>query len=181
MDMTPVEARPRMASPRSMGSIFTTSAPQSDRRADAAGTKVCSATSRMRTPSITAVTTLEALPPCRWPATAPGNLTLTSTSIVDRRSRPPSRPGGRPLASLGCRSGFAAFAHHDDHLADGMALGDVAQGGGRVRETERAADQRRGAAVFEETEELALVACHLVGLVGAEAPHLEPEDRDALE
>ena len=56
MDTTPVAARPRMASPRSIGSILITSAPQSARSAEAAGTKVCSATSRTRTPSITAVT-----------------------------------------------------------------------------------------------------------------------------
>ena len=52
---TPVDARPRMASPRSTCSILMTSAPQSARRADAAGTKVCSATSRTRTPCMTAV------------------------------------------------------------------------------------------------------------------------------
>ena len=50
--ITPLEARPRMASPRSGCSILMTSAPQSARMADAAGTKVCSATSRMRTPSM---------------------------------------------------------------------------------------------------------------------------------
>src|SRR5262245_43893362 len=51
----PVDARPRMASPRSTGSILITSAPQSASSADAAGTKVCSATSSTRTPSITLV------------------------------------------------------------------------------------------------------------------------------
>ena len=50
--MTPLEASPRMASPRSGCSTLMTSAPQSARMADAAGTKVCSATSRMRTPSM---------------------------------------------------------------------------------------------------------------------------------
>lgn len=44
-----------MASPRSVGSILMMSAPQSDKSAVAAGTKVCSATSRTRTPCITAV------------------------------------------------------------------------------------------------------------------------------
>src|SRR5438477_4928279 len=52
---TPVLARPRMASPRSTCSTLTTSAPQSARTADAAGTNVCSATSRMRIPLITSV------------------------------------------------------------------------------------------------------------------------------
>src|SRR5215510_1113714 len=46
----PVDSSPRIASPRSTCSILMTSAPQSDRSADAAGTNVCSATSRMRTP-----------------------------------------------------------------------------------------------------------------------------------
>ena len=49
----PVEPRPRVASPRVTCSILITSAPQSARMPDAAGTKVCSATSRMRMPSIT--------------------------------------------------------------------------------------------------------------------------------
>src|SRR4051794_32477141 len=53
----PVEAKPRIASPRWTCSILMTSAPQSDSSADAAGTNVCSATSRMRTPFITAVMT----------------------------------------------------------------------------------------------------------------------------
>src|SRR3954471_4475116 len=53
----PLEARPRIASPRCTCSILMTSAPQSDINADAAGTNVCSATSRMRTPFITAVMT----------------------------------------------------------------------------------------------------------------------------
>ena len=51
----PVEPRPRAASPRVTCSILITSAPQSARMPDAAGTKVCSATSRMRMPSITFV------------------------------------------------------------------------------------------------------------------------------
>src|SRR5947209_10103815 len=55
MSTTPVDPSPRIASPRSTCSILTTSAPQSASSADAAGTKVCSATSRMRTSSITAV------------------------------------------------------------------------------------------------------------------------------
>src|SRR5215213_8573443 len=54
---TPVATRPRMASPRSTCSILMTSAPQSESSADAAGTKVCSATSRMRTPCMTSVMT----------------------------------------------------------------------------------------------------------------------------
>src|SRR5215213_3238074 len=49
----PVDPRPRAASPRVTCSILITSAPQSARTPDAAGTKVCSATSRMRIPSIT--------------------------------------------------------------------------------------------------------------------------------
>ena len=44
-----------MASPRSTCSILMISAPQSASSADAAGTKVCSATSRTRTPFMTAV------------------------------------------------------------------------------------------------------------------------------
>src|SRR4051812_25023938 len=48
----PDPARPRIASPRSTCSILITSAPQSARIADAAGTNVCSATSRMRIPSM---------------------------------------------------------------------------------------------------------------------------------
>src|SRR5258708_39944417 len=44
-----------MASPRSTGSILMISAPQSASSAEAAGTNVCSATSRIRTPSITAL------------------------------------------------------------------------------------------------------------------------------
>src|SRR6266550_2336637 len=55
IDTVPLDARPRMASPRSTCSILMTSAPRSARSAEAAGTNVCSATSRMRTPSITAV------------------------------------------------------------------------------------------------------------------------------
>src|ERR1700722_205417 len=47
--------RPRMASPRSTCSILMTSAPQSESSAEAAGTNVCSATSRTRTPCMTAV------------------------------------------------------------------------------------------------------------------------------
>src|SRR5262249_1533609 len=50
---TPVWARPRIASPRSACSTLITSAPQSASTAEAAGTKVCSATSRMRMPFIT--------------------------------------------------------------------------------------------------------------------------------
>ncbi len=53
--MTPLEARPRMASPRLMCSILMTSAPQSARMAEAAGTKVCSATLRIRTPFMMSV------------------------------------------------------------------------------------------------------------------------------
>src|SRR5436189_3903880 len=48
----PVDARPRAASPRVMCSTLITSAPQSLRMADAAGTKVWSARSRIRTPSM---------------------------------------------------------------------------------------------------------------------------------
>src|SRR5437868_2915992 len=48
----PVEASPRAASPRVMCSILITSAPQSLRIAEAAGTNVWSARSRMRIPSI---------------------------------------------------------------------------------------------------------------------------------
>ena len=44
-----------MASPRSTCSILMTSAPQSASSAEAAGTKVCSATSRIRTPCMIAV------------------------------------------------------------------------------------------------------------------------------
>src|SRR4051794_13535062 len=55
---TPVAASPRIASPRSTCSILMISAPQSASSADAAGTKVCSATSRTRTPARMAVTTL---------------------------------------------------------------------------------------------------------------------------
>src|SRR6185437_1268299 len=73
MGITPVAARPRMASPRSAGSILMISAPQSASSAVAAGTNVCSATSRTRTPFITAVA-----------LTAPLPLLLTSTSILDR-------------------------------------------------------------------------------------------------
>ena len=51
MILTPEEASPRMASPRCTCSTLMTSAPQSASSAEAAGTKVCSATSRMRTPS----------------------------------------------------------------------------------------------------------------------------------
>src|SRR4051812_29403815 len=54
---TPVAASPRMASPRSTCSILMISAPQSASSADAAGTNVCSATSRTRTPARMAVTT----------------------------------------------------------------------------------------------------------------------------
>src|SRR6516164_8290855 len=72
MGITPVAARPRMASPRSAGSILMISAPQSASSAVAAGTNVCSATSRTRTPFITAVA-----------LTAPLPLLLTSTSILD--------------------------------------------------------------------------------------------------
>ena len=53
--MTPLEARPRMASPRSTCSTLITSAPQSARMAEAVGTNVCSATSRMRTPFMMSV------------------------------------------------------------------------------------------------------------------------------
>src|SRR5580700_6250438 len=73
IDTTPVAARPRMASPRSVGSTLITSAPQSANSAEAAGTNVCSATSRTRTPFITSVALTAALP-----------LLLTSTSILDR-------------------------------------------------------------------------------------------------
>ena len=68
--MTPLEARPRMASPRSGCSILITSAPQSARMADAAGTNVCSATSRMRTPSMMSA---NAVPPvrCAWATRSP--------------------------------------------------------------------------------------------------------------
>src|SRR5665213_2318799 len=52
---SPVDASPRMASPRSTCSILMTSAPQSDSSAEAAGTKVCSATSSTRTPCMTAL------------------------------------------------------------------------------------------------------------------------------
>src|SRR3954454_6261364 len=57
MFTTPVAARPRIASPRSTCSILMISAPQSASSADAAGTNVCSATSRTRTPARMAVTT----------------------------------------------------------------------------------------------------------------------------
>src|SRR4051794_34220560 len=53
---TPVAASPRMASPRSTCSILMISAPQSASSAEAAGTNVCSATSRTRTPARMAVT-----------------------------------------------------------------------------------------------------------------------------
>src|SRR5262245_35788160 len=50
---SPLDMRPRIASPRSTCPILMTSAPQSASSAEAAGTKVCSATSRMRTPCMT--------------------------------------------------------------------------------------------------------------------------------
>ena len=59
----PVDARPRAASPRVTCSILMTSAPQSARRADAAGTKVCSATSRMRMPSMGRCVLMRRVPP----------------------------------------------------------------------------------------------------------------------
>src|SRR3974390_2654994 len=100
--ITPVAARPRMASPRSAGSILMISAPQSASSAVAAGTKVCSATSRTRTPFITAVALTPRLP-----------LLLTSTSILD---------GGHPEHHLADR---LAVAHHPQGL---RRLGQVVGG-----------------------------------------------------
>ena len=71
-----------MASPRSTCSILITSAPQSASSADAAGTKVCSATSRMRTPCITSVMTA---PPVlrRRVGTATGGRGVMVTDGID--------------------------------------------------------------------------------------------------
>ena len=90
--MTPLEARPRMASPRSGCSILMTSAPQSARTAEAAGTKVCSATSRMRTPSMMSGNWIPPLVrrACREPTEL---VASASIRLVRRRRRPhPSSP-----------------------------------------------------------------------------------------
>src|ERR1700722_14185095 len=173
IDTTPVAARPRMASPRSIGSILITSAPQSARSAEAAGTNVCSAASRTRTPSITAVTKtlpLSARPGC--PPSDRRNPILTSTStIVLWLSRPAPRDG--PAS--------ATWGHLEEHLPHGPAVGHVAQGRHHVRQVELAADEGGGPALGQELEELAVVAGHVRRLVRREVPELEPEDVDALQ
>src|SRR6516165_2347843 len=159
MDTTPVAARPRMASPRSIGSTLITSAPQSASSADAAGTNVCSATSRIRTPFMTGVALTARLPPSTRPARGQTprrmNLTLTSTSMLD---------GG----------------HLEHHLAHGLALGDVAQRLRGLGQVEGGPDQRPGPALGQQGEQLGVVAGHVVGPVRREVPELEPEDHDAL-
>src|ERR1700757_169188 len=87
----PDDMIPRIASPRSTGSILMTSAPQSESTADAAGTNVCSATSRTRTPCITAVTTATSY--TRWsslPGTAKPDPARLSPFLQDHFGRAPS-------------------------------------------------------------------------------------------
>ncbi len=76
-----------MASPRSTCSILMTSAPQSARTADAAGTKVCSATSRMRIPSMIAVTGMSSV----WSG-SPRLGNAKALSLASHGHRPAARP-----------------------------------------------------------------------------------------
>ena len=132
-----------MASPRSIGSILITSAPQSASSADAAGTNVCSATSRTRTPSITAVTgTLPLSAPWSGAGTRPAgrNLNLTSTStIAPCLELPPPGPAGPHPG-----------AHLQQHLADRLAVGDVAQGVDHLGQVELGPDEGAARPVGQE-------------------------------
>src|ERR1700733_2220646 len=150
--ITPEDARPRMASPRSVGSTLMISAPQSASSAVAAGTKVCSATSRTRTPFMTGVALTRSLPP-----------NLTSTSTLPRRRG----------------TWFGRHLHH--HLADGLPFGHPAQRVARVGEVERRADEGHGLAGHQEVHQLAVVAGHFLGPVTGEVAELEAEDRTSLE
>ena len=100
--ITPLEARPRMASPRSGCSTLMTSAPQSARMADAAGTKVCSATSRMRTPSMMSG---NEIPPCvrdrrSFPDDCAGRQPGLVSPLSGRRAQAVPNAVGRPVSSF---------------------------------------------------------------------------------
>ncbi len=122
----PLDASPRMASPRSTCSILMTSAPQSDRSADAAGTKVCSATSRMRTPCRIAVIGLPPEVPTAGPRAAGSTRVPVDHAAHDEGLRGTSRNGDVAVEG--------ALAGHAEHpLADHVAghLGGAAADAGR--------------------------------------------------
>src|SRR4051794_17709409 len=109
----PVDASPRAASPRVMCSTLMTSAPQSLRMADAAGTKVWSARSRMRMPSMGRCVLM------RWflrdsdAVQIPCRIRLAVIRSVGPVRTPgmQERTGGLPRADIGVfgGSGFYAF------------------------------------------------------------------------
>src|SRR3954470_24364392 len=87
----PLDASPRAASPRVMCSILMTSAPQSLRIADAAGTKVWSARSRMRIPSMGRCVLMRSVPPAE----------IVRSPTTKRRLR--QGPSRRPSSSVPLR------------------------------------------------------------------------------
>ena len=138
-----------MASPRSVGSILMTSAPQSASSAEAAGTKVCSATSRTRTPSITAVTgTLPLSARLRRRV----RTVLESNSDIDVDNSPaPRGPPPRAPSRASARPGATCSRT----LPTARPVGHVAQGGRRVGQVERGPDERHGAALGQQVQQLA--------------------------
>ena len=166
-------ARPRMASPRSIGSILITSAPQSARSAEAAGTNVCSATSRTRTPSITAVTASLPLPaPAGSPAPVRRNLNLTSTSTIA------SCLEGPPPGSAGPQPGGVT---RSSTLPTARPSATWRRAATTSARSNSAPMSGRGPALGQQLQELAVVARHVGRLVRGEVAELEAEDVDALE
>src|SRR5262245_49369496 len=103
--ITPLCARPRIASPRSACSTLITSAPHSASTAEAAGTKVCSATSRMRIPFITSSMTFSLAAAARE-----AQRELRDDALHDLRgARVDARRRGHAIGELGISLGDGAL------------------------------------------------------------------------
>ena len=75
----------------------------------------------------------------------------------------------------------AVVPHLDDDLPDGVAVGDVAQGGSRVLEGEVSADVRSNATRREELHEFALAGDQLVRGMSGEVAELKTENGYAFQ
>ena len=163
-----------MASPRSIGSILITSAPQSARSAEAAGTKVCSATSRTRTPSITAVN--GTLPLSARFGSDPGGrrtLKLTSTSTIAscRGGTAPSCPPGLMSGGATCRSTLPT-------AWPSATWRSAATTSARSNSAPMSGAARPSASSSSSSRSLRTMSA---GWCDGEVAELEPEDVDALE
>ena len=138
---------------RLAGSILMTSAPQSARRAEAAGTNVCSATSRTRTPFITCVAVIACFPLSHWGSNTDSvALHLNSdikTSMLDR-----ARP--------------------KHHLADCLAAATRSSASLDLCQVEGGAHEGLDSTRGQQLEQLSLVSGHLIRHVGGEITERNP-------